>query len=1100
MKIQNHCGLSFEFLANGNIRQILAGSLRIGLNEVSPYAVPSTNIYLRKSGPVLRYHALFGPGSTCRYRFSDRQFTAEGSWEGLEYTLCLLLSPEDFSWHWKVHLKNPGSESIGCDVVYLQDVGLKSASSGFQNEYYVSQYIEHLVFVDDRYGKVVCCRQNMKEDGRNPWLLLACANGAASACTDGIQFYGPAFRDTAIPEGLTCPEAGGALAGESSVMALYETPFTLSPGGEHMTHFLACFQPDHPNASSPHDLTLLTDLIKEEIPLDRDFSEIKAESNLFHEAGLFDAHDLDEADLNRFFGPEKRYPEFQEGRLLSFFCNTHSHVVLKEKEIRTQRPHGYILQAQSRFIADESLVSTTCWAYGVFNSHLTQGNTNFNILLSVCANPFHTVRENGQRIFVETDGKYCLLGVPSAFEMGLNSCRWIYKNTDHCFEVRTWTSKRKPVVNLSFRVLMGGPVRLRLTQQFDPLNQWTASEGEGISEITLLPAQGSMITEGFPEARFRMQSNRPMNAGTIGNTRPLSVLDIPAGAYFHLQIIGETLENCAVEQVHEPELTWISDQEDALEQWKQLNMHLSLDSDQEDVRAIREILPWYGMNALTHYLSPHGLEQFGGAAWGTRDVAQGPFDLLMATGHYSEARWLLLQIFAHQNPDGGWPQWWMFDRYARIRAGEAHGDITYWVILALAAYLRVTGDVKILNEALPYYQQDPEKQTEKSPLSGHLDRLISRITGSFIPGTAFVPFGGGDWNDSLQPVSHELAEKMISSWTVEMNYQAFHQLSQAFNTYGLTEKAEELDRWAVRIREDFNRWLIRDGQVCGYGISEPDGSIRVLLHPHDSQTPIRYSLLPMNRGLISGIFTHEQAIHHQKLIEEHLKGPDGARLMDVPLPYKGGIQEIFQRAESSTYFGREIGLMYIHEHIRYAEALAVSGKADAFVKALRQAIPVDYQSIVPMGDLRQSNCYYSSSDVVFSSRYEAARQYAEVIQGKLPLAGGWRVYSSGPGIFITLIIRNLLGIRVFADSLVLDPVMPASFDGLTAHIRFQGYPLTLRYSIKHGCHTPKTIRINGTPVAFTPEVNPYRSGGVVIDKTLFNSYLQKSENGVEIEL
>ena len=27
---------------------------------------------------------------------------------------------------------------------------------------------------------------------------------------------------------------------------------------------------------------------------------------------------------------------------------------------------------------------------------------------------------------------------------------------------------------------------------------------------------------------------------------------------------------------------------------------------------------------LVHYLSPHGLEQFGGAAWGTRDVSQGP--------------------------------------------------------------------------------------------------------------------------------------------------------------------------------------------------------------------------------------------------------------------------------------------------------------------------------------------------------------------------------------------------------------------------------------------------------------------------------------------
>ncbi|MCK7541943.1 MAG: hypothetical protein MZV63_69180 [Marinilabiliales bacterium] len=42
-----------------------------------------------------------------------------------------------------------------------------------------------------------------------------------------------------------------------------------------------------------------------------------------------------------------------------------------------------------------------------------------------------------------------------------------------------------------------------------------------------------------------------------------------------------------------------------------------------------------------------------------------------------------------------------------------------------------------------------------------------------MPGTSLVQFGGGDWNDSLQPVSKDLARRMISSWTVEMNYQAF---------------------------------------------------------------------------------------------------------------------------------------------------------------------------------------------------------------------------------------------------------------------------------------------------------------------------------------
>jgi 1,2-beta-oligoglucan phosphorylase len=75
----------------------------------------------------------------------------------------------------------------------------------------------------------------------------------------------------------------------------------------------------------------------------------------------------------------------------------------------------------------------------------------------------------------------------------------------------------------------------------------------------------------------------------------------------------------------------------------------------------------------------------------------------------------------------------------------------------------------------------------------------------------------------------------------------------------------------------------------------------------------------MERGIVSGIFTPEQAASHLELICRHLTGPDGARLMDRPLKYSGGIEKIFRRAESSTFFGREIGLMYVHEHIRYAE-------------------------------------------------------------------------------------------------------------------------------------------------------------------------------------
>ena len=176
---------------------------------------------------------------------------------------------------------------------------------------------------------------------------------------------------------------------------------------------------------------------------------------------------------------------------------------------------------------------------------------------------------------------------------------------------------------------------------------------------------------------------------------------------------------------------------------------------------------------MTHVLTPHGLEQFDGAAWGTRDTTQGPFELLLCTEKYAEAKDILRILFSHQNTDGGWPQWWMFDSYSEIRAGSAHGDIHHWCIIALGNYIKATGDIDFLNEVLPYYHENGVEAIEKTQLLEHVERLIDMLVASFVPNTAFVPFGGGDWNDSMQPASKELAKQLISSWTVALNYQAF---------------------------------------------------------------------------------------------------------------------------------------------------------------------------------------------------------------------------------------------------------------------------------------------------------------------------------------
>jgi len=1127
MKIENPAGLSIEFLENGSVRSVNAEPVRISLREATIFSGSAANIWLRKRGGPVIFRPLTGPGSNSRFRVGKDFYLARGSWDDIDYSCCLRLSSKSLSWEWNTELLNKGQENCELDLIYIQDVGIKALMSGTVNEYYVSQYIERRIIDDRAFGPVIFCRQNMREAGGHPWLMVASRNGAKSASTDGMQFYGRTFRGTGVPEGLLADRLGGEYAGESSVVALQETPFVLHAGEKHRSSFLATFLHNHPPATSEADLDRLPGLVHEfshEPVTEEKGNSVVSAVNLFNKAALLQADDLDDRELERLFGSERRHCEFHNGRLLSFFYGDACHVMLRSKESLTDRPHGHIMQTGTGLVPDEAIMSTTAFAYGVFNSHLTQGNTNFNSLLSVCNSQFNLSPETGQRIFVDIEGQYRLLGVPSAFETGLNHCRWIYRYGTDIYQVRTWSSKRSHQVNTDFRVIRGKAKRILITHHFDELNGWKIRSGKSRGEFIAIPAPESMVVSKFPQAHFIITVQfagaeyrafgGALPAGTgyrsFPDEMPGNLLWDHESDLFVLEV-SETTGICtsftgAICASAEPVLfadadkQWPSDRSDMLNAWRDMSRALSFKGDHHDVKAISEILPWYGMNALTHCLTPYGLEQFSGAAWGTRDVSQGPLELLLSMQKYPEAREILRIIFSNQDPDGGWPQWWMFDSYSEIRADSAHGDIMYWCLIALSRYIKATGDMDILEQKLPYRNTGSSANMILESLGDHIKRLVSKVIDSFVPGTALVRYGGGDWNDSLQPVNGDLAARMISAWTVEMNYQAFLQYAEVCDRNGDSHQAQELKHYCDRIKADFNAFLVKDGVVAGYGLAGENGEITLLLHPSDTGSGIKYSILPMERGILSGLFDAVQAETHMDLIEQHLKGPDGARLMDRPLRYSGGIQKLFQRAESSTFFGREIGLMYVHEHIRYAEALARMGRAEAFLKALRQSIPVGYREIVTCGDIRQSNCYYSSSDVIFANRYEADRLYTSVLDGNMPLRGGWRVYSSGPGIFIGIIVSHLLGLRVEWGRVIIDPVIPGCLDGLTVTMIFMEHEVTFNYKVAENTCGPRALSINGRKVSFGYESNPYRRGGAVMPAAAFLSMLDKHGNMVDVHL
>ncbi|MBY0278925.1 hypothetical protein K2Z84_26625, partial [Candidatus Binatia bacterium] len=530
-------------------------------------------------------------------------------------------------------------------------------------------------------------------------------------------------------------------------------------------------------------------------------------------------------------------------------------------------------------------------------------------------------------------------------------------------------------------------------------------------------------------------------------------------------------------------------------------LHAPRDGDAASVMRLHEILPWFAHDAMIHFLAPRGLEQYSGGGWGTRDVTQGPVEALLGLDKTEPMRDLLRRVLIQQNPDGDWPQWFMFfPRDRGIRPDDSHGDIVYWPVLALAQYLLASDDAAFLDVELPFFHPDGDDKAEWTTVRGHVERALQVIERRHIDGTSLAAYGHGDWNDALQPVDPVMRERLCSSWTVTLQVQTLETLAKALRHVGRSELALPLDALARATRADFQRLLLPDGVLAGFAWFHEDGRIEYLAHPSDRTTGLEYSLLPMIHAIINELLTPEQAERHVALIRERLLARDGARLFDKPPVYRGGVQKIFQRAETSTFFGREIGLMYTHAHLRFAEAMARHGDADTFWLAIRKAVPIGLADVVPGARLRQANCYTSSSDPAFADRYQAQERYREVYDGDVPFEGGWRVYSSGAGIAFRLIHERLFGLRRARSFVVIDPVLPRVLDGLALDTALAGRPVRVEYAVGSRGAGPSSLTLNGADLPFTREANAYRIGGAIVATDALRERLAASGNVLRVVL
>jgi 1,2-beta-oligoglucan phosphorylase len=1038
LKIANAAGLEAAVLPNACVFAIEHddGRGRIMLNQMlgSPLGGAIGRILLRTEGATAE---ALGPSAKVRFGTGSDRSVWSGETGGLKHRVTLWLHPTQSLWAWRVEVCNTGPAPVTCDAIFVQDLGLGERNFVTGNEAFASQYIDHQIARHPRFGPVLMDRQNLAQCGRHPWTSHACLEGAASFATDALQLLGPAYRDAAginLPFGTNLP--GTRLQHEAACAILQSRAQHLEPGQETAWTFFGLLNPDHAEPSGEADLARIEEAAEAlsafapaEIPL-----HTPVRSLLQDARPLLCTSGEDVA-----LPADRMHEERRGGHLLSYFVPEgplNRHAVLREKDQLMKRRHGAILKTGRNLLPDENALSVTCWMHGVFGAQLN--GSALHKLLSASRDPYNIVRTGGLRILAEIGGEWRLLTLPSLFDMGLSDCRWVYQADARTIAVHAAASAEDSAVQWEISV-EGEPCRFLIFAQIvlgerDYCHAGLVEVDGEAKRFTFRPEPDWLWGKTYPNATYHLVTSTPDAVEALGGsellfadaqphaTPHIAMRTTPARA-FRFAVVGSMINPAEAARLAEKYATPVSMSamvEAAGEFWSGLMRNaasppinatdrsgvpspLAGAQGSAETASLDTIFPWMVHDALIHVAAPHGLEQYEGSAWGTRDVCQGPVEFLLALGHHAPVRQILKTVFGRQFPTGAFPQWFMLEPYSFIEGAHSHGDIPIWALKAVCDYIECTGETALLSKPIPWRDGSGE-----ASIASHCARLIAHLQAQFIPGTHLVRLGEGDWNDSLQPTDQSLKEWTVSSWTVGLFYQQLGRYAAILREAGLASDASRLEVLASATRTDFNRHLIRDGVVAGYAAFDPGGGVReLLLHPSDSKTGVRYSLIPMTCGILGGIFTPEQAQAHMALIREHLLFPDGVRLMDRPLPYRGGLERYFRRAESSPFFGREVGLMYVHSHLRYCEAAAGLGDAQAFLDGLQAVNPIAVTDRLPHATLRQRNCYFTSSDAAFRDRYEAFDEWDRARQGTVEADGGWRIYSSGPGLFVQLLVSWL---------------------------------------------------------------------------------------------
>ena len=487
--------------------------------------------------------------------------------------------------------------------------------------------------------------------------------------------------------------------------------------------------------------------------------------------------------------------------------------------------------------------------------------------------------------------------------------------------------------------------------------------------------------------------------------------------------------------------------------WKDLLSTYQLHSGEEKLDRMVNI--WHQYQCMVTFnmsRSASYYESGMGRGMGFRDSCQD----LLGFVHIipSRARERILDIAATQFEDGSaYHQYQPLTKKGNRDIGTGFNDDPLWLIAGAAAYLRETGDWSILDEQVPFDNDESKAQ----PLLEHLRRSFN-FTVTHLGPHGLPLIGRADWNDclnlncfsdepseSFQTFSNPNApdDRVAESVLIAGMFVAIGpDLVAILRRRGLDDKADacqkEIDAMNEAILRDGwdGEWFVRAYDAFGHKIGSKeceDGKIYI-----ESQGYCVMGGVGVKDGKA------EKALES---VHKYLETKHGIVLLQPA--YKEYHLELGEVSSYPPGYKENAGI-FCHNNPWIIAAETVVGHGDRAFDLYSRIAPAYREEI---SDLHKMEPYVYSQMIAGKD----AKNFGQAKNSWLTGTAAWNFY---------VISNYILGIKPDWEGLKVDPCIPHTWDGYQVSRRFRGatYAIAIE-NPSHVCRGVKQVTVDGQAIA-----------------------------------